>query len=339
MKKNTDSKKKKRYIKYILIVAAVLILIAGSISGYTYYQLSKVNTVEISKKNEDLGIKNPPVTEEKSEEIINIALFGVDVGRDKYDVPNSDSIMIATLDRKHNKLKLTSIMRDTYVEISGYGKTKINEAYAKGGAPLAIKTLNENFNLNIRDYVTVNFFGLEKVIDLLGGVTVEVKDYELKEINTWVREVAELQHKEPVLVQHTGVQNLTGGQAVAYCRLRHVGNGDFERTDRQRRVLNELFNKVRSVGVTKYPSIVSEILPQIETSISTTEILSLGTKVLTSKIDTIEQQRFPLDGYCKGEMINEIWYLVPKPDLTDTEKQIHDFIYEDIKPVPKEPLF
>lgn len=331
----------KKAKKVVIILISIVFTFIVAVVGYGYYQLSKVKTVKISKKNEDLGIKNQPVAEEKSEEIINVALFGVDVGRSKDDPPHSDSIIIATLDRKHNKLKLTSIMRDSYVDIDYKGgkKTKINEAYTYGGPQLAIKTINENFNLNIRDYVTVNFFGLEKLIDELGGVTVDIKDYELKEINTWVKEVAELQNKEPVLVEHTGVQTLKGGQAVAYCRLRHVGNGDFERTDRQRRVLNELFKKVQSAGVTKYPGIVSELLPMIETSLSTTDILSLGTKVLTSSASGIEQERFPLDGYCKGEMINNIWYLVFKPDLAATEKQLHEYIYEDIKPEPKEPLF
>jgi len=332
----------KRSKKIVLLLLSVIFIVVAGSFGYGYYQFSKIKTVKISKKNEDLGIKNPPIKEEKGEEIINVALFGVDVGRSKDDPPHSDSIIIATLDKKHSKLKLTSIMRDTYVEIKGdkiTKKTKINEAYTFGGPQLAIKTINENFNLNIRDYVTVNFLGLEKLIDELGGVTVDIKDYELKEINTWVKEVAEIQDKKPVLVEHTGIQTLSGGQAVAYCRLRHFGNGDFERTDRQRRVLNELFKKVQSAGVTKYPGIVSELFPMIETSLSATDIISLGTKVLTSGGSGIEQQRFPLDGYCKGETINSIWYLVLKPDLADTEKQIHDYIYEDIKPEPKEPLF
>jgi len=332
----------KRSKKIVLLLLSVFFIVVAGSFGYGYYQFSKIKTVEISKKNEDLGIKNPPIEEEKGEEIINVALFGVDVGRSKDDPPHSDSIIIATLDKKHSKLKLTSIMRDTYVEIKGdkiTKKTKINEAYTYGGPQLAIKTINENFNLNIRDYVTVNFFGLEKLIDELGGVTVDIKDYELKEINTWVKEVAELQDKEPVLVERTGIQALSGGQAVAYCRLRHVGNGDFERTDRQRRVLNELFKKVQSAGIMQYPRIVSELLPMIETSLTKTDIIRLGTKVITSSASGIEQQRFPLDGYCKGETINSIWYLVLKPDLADTEKQIHDYIYEDIKPEPKEPLF
>jgi len=328
----------KRKKRIIVLLISIILSFTAVVLGYVYYQLNKIKTVDISKKAEDLGIKNPTAIDNSGEEIINVALFGVDVGRDKNDPPHSDSIIIATLDKKHNKLKLTSIMRDSYVEIKGHGKTKINEAYTYGGPQLAIRTINENFNLNIRNYVTVNFFGLEKLIDELEGVTVDIKDYELKEINTWVKEVAELEKKEPVLVKHTGVQTLTGGQAVAYCRLRHVGNGDFERTDRQRRVLDELFQKVKSAGVTKYPGIVSELFPMIETSFTKTEILSLGTKILAS-VSRVEQQRFPLDGYCKGEIINDVWYLVPKPDLIDTERQLHDYIFEDIKPVAKEPLF
>ncbi len=360
-RKNFKTFKKFLYIFIILFVAS-----ATTATIYAYYQLNKIKNVKISKTDEDLGIKTVPIPNqenfqftpssletspspkaeeeqlplpEKRSDIINIALYGTDVGRAKYEASHSDSIIIVTLDFKNNKIKLSSVMRDTYVRIHGHGRGKIGDAYAYGGPQLAIRTLNENFNLNIRDYAAVDFFNLEKVIDVLGGVTVEVKDYELKELNYRIKEAADLQNKKPQLVKEAGTQNLKGIQAVAYCRLRSVGHGDFERTSRQRIVLNELFKKVQSAGLLKYTSLASEIFPMIETSLSKAEIIKLGSSVLAQNLGTVEQERFPLDGYCKGEVIRGIWYLTLKPDNRATVSQINNFIFRDIKPEAKTPLF
>ncbi len=142
----------------------------------------------------------------------------------------SDSIIILSIDYVHNKLKLSSVMRDTYVYVEGHGNTKINHAYAYGGPVLAIKTLNSNFDLNIKDFVAVDFEGFKKIIDILGGVEIEIKDYELPTMET-------------VGIYEAGIYNLNGEQALAYSRIRKQGSGDYERTDRQRRVLEALFRK------------------------------------------------------------------------------------------------
>ncbi|MBL4937096.1 LCP family protein [Clostridium sp. YIM B02515] len=360
-RKHTKTFKKFLYIFIILFIAS-----ATTASIYAYSQLNKIKNVRISKTDEDLGIRTEPspsqddfqftpssletIPSPKTEaeqlplpenrsDIINIALYGTDVGRAKYDAPHSDSIIIVTLDFKNNKIKLSSVMRDTYVKIYGHGRGKIGDAYAYGGPQLAIRTLNENFNLNIRDYAAVDFFNLEKVIDVLGGVAVEVKDYEVKELNYRIKEAADLQNKRPHLVKEAGIQNLKGIQAVAYCRIRSVGHGDFERTSRQRIVLNELFKKIQSTGLLKYTSLASEIFPMIETSLTKSEIIKLGSSVLTQNLRAVEQERFPLDGYCKGEVIRGIWYLTLKPDNRTTVNQINNFIYRNIKPEAKAPLF
>lgn len=335
--------KKKRLKKVIIIILCTILTLSLVTFSYVYSRLDKMKSVKINKSNVALGIKTPvkaTTTDDKSqEEIINIALFGVDVGRDKYDVPHSDSIIIVTIDQKHKNIKLSSILRDTYVDVEGHNKTKINEAYFFGGPQLAIKTLNQNFNLNIRDYVTVNFFTLEKVIDTLGGVDIEIKNYEVAEINIWIDEVAELEKKKPIHVVKAGSQHLTGLQAVAYSRMRHVGNGDFERTDRQRTVMDKLFQKIKTSGITSYPAIVNEVLPDVETSLSKLQIIQLGTSILSNNLYNIDQERFPVDGYCNGEMINGVWYLVPKPDVSTLESQLQDFIFENKHPEKKTPLF
>jgi polyisoprenyl-teichoic acid--peptidoglycan teichoic acid transferase len=342
-------------VKKVLFTIALLLIAFATTTGiYAYSQINKIKTVKISKTDEDLGInikseaiKAEPDTirlayideESYSSEIRSIALFGIDVGRDKYDVAHSDSIIIATIDPKRKKIKLSSIMRDTYLPIKGHSKRKIADAYALGGPQLALRTLNENFGLNIRDYMTVDFFTLEKAIDVLGGVTVNIKAAELKELNYRITETAQLQDKAPTILSSEGTQNLNGLQAVAYCRIRKVGSGDFERTTRQRIVLSELINKAQSSGIVKYHFLASEIFPLIETSLSNSDILKLGRQVITTSITNVEQQRFPLDGYCKGEVISKVWYLVPKPSLEATRDQIRKFIFKDVRPAPKAPLF
>jgi anionic cell wall polymer biosynthesis LytR-Cps2A-Psr (LCP) family protein len=154
-------KKIKPRMKIFLSVFIISLLVVGGIFSYTVYEFSKMNSTKISKTDVDLGIKSEISSKEDGNEIINIALFGLD-RRDVSTQGRSDMIMILTIDEKNKKIKMSSIMRDTYVEIKEHGKTKINHAYAYGGPQLAIRTLNENFNLDIRDYVTVDFFVLEK---------------------------------------------------------------------------------------------------------------------------------------------------------------------------------
>ena len=327
------------------ILSLIFILILLSLLSFTifmYYGLEKIHRVTIPQNNEDLGIK-PQFLVQKQSGIRNIALFGIDIGRDPTDPPHSDSIIIVTIDSDRNKLKFTSIMRDSYVKVENHGKRKITEAYAFGGPALAIKTLNQNFNLDIKEYVTVDFFGFAKIIDTIGGISIDVKDKEIDEINKWSRELCELQRITPSYIYHSGPQKLNGIQAVAYSRIRKVG-GEFERTLRQRQVLNELFSEIKKEGIAKLPSLLWDITPYIETNISSRDMLSTGTSILRTSIlltsiESIEQMRFPLDGYCKGDYISGVWYLIMKPDVETTATQLSDYIYQDVKPAPKKPLF
>lgn len=320
----------KTWMKLVLSIFIVILIVFGVTFSYAFYRFSKINTTKISKTDENLGIKpevalktadnlsiKPKVTikKEAAPEIINIAFFGVD-RRSMNEPSRSDSIIILSIDEVHKKIKMSSVMRDTYVEIKDHGETKINHAYAYGGPQLAIRTLNENFNLNIREYVTVDFFSFEKIIDAIDGVIIDVKQDEINLIPQ---------------ITKTGPQTLNGLQAVAYSRIRHTVGDDYRRTERQRTVLSVMLKKIQSLGVTEFPAVVSKLLPYTETSMNSMEIIKIGTKVVTSNIVTLEQERFPLDGYCTGKMMNGVWYLVA--DMEATVKQLHKFIYEDIKPV------
>jgi LCP family protein required for cell wall assembly len=353
----TNSNKLKLWMKLVLSAFLIVILIFGATFSYTFYKLSKVKTTVISKTDEDLGIKTQvpvkvpenltikpevlvnkevPLKKEDSKEIINIAFFGVD-RRYANEPSRSDSIMIVSIDFLHKKIKMSSIMRDTYVKINNHGNTKINHAYAYGGAQLAIRTLNENFNLDIRDYVTVDFFNLQKIIDAIGGVNIDVKQNEISLINSYMGEVATLQKKSVSKITKPGPQTLNGIQAVAYSRIRYTAGGDFVRTQRQRTVLRTMLTTIQSLGAREFSSVVSELLPLTETSMNSIDIIKLGTKVFTGGKMTLAEERFPVDGYCKGKVIDSVWYLIA--DIKETSQQLHKYIYEDINPVPKSPLF
>ncbi|WP_206812530.1 LCP family protein [Paradesulfitobacterium ferrireducens] len=331
-------------------IGLILILILIGTGALAYAELSKIKVTQISRTDEALGIKPQPPAEGgnpdnsstngfpapepvASSEIRNIALFGVDTGRLANDVPHSDTIMILTVDQKHNKIKLSSIMRDSYIEIEGRGKTKITEAYTYGGPQLALKTLNQNFDLNIRDFITVDFVGLSRIIDAVGGVELEVKTAEIPEINKYLNEVAQMRKERAVFLKKAGVQKLNGMQAVTYARIRNVGNGDFTRVDRQNKVLNALAKRVKELGPAKYPALLDQCLPYVETSMSPLELTRLSKDMISAGLDTPEWQRFPLDGQSKGEMIKGIWYLTF--DLDAAKEQMRRFMYEDLIPVSK----
>ncbi|WP_195986677.1 LCP family protein [Clostridium sp. D53t1_180928_C8] len=312
----------------IWILSIILLITLGAVGGayiYGNHLFNKVEKVEIDK--EDVGITEE--VEEKLSQydnsIINIALFGVDavdggVGR-------SDSIMIATIDTVHKKLKLTSIMRDSYVAIEGHGNDKLNHAYAFGGPQLAIKTINENFDLNIEDFASVNFETLPKIIDEIGGIELDIDSEELEYVNGYIAHINSINGTSEPAIEKTGLQHVSGTQALAYCRIRYTSGGDYKRTERHREVLTEILKKIENVSVASYPSLLSKILPMVNTSLDYSEILNLGTEVLKLGDSNMELERFPLDDYCEGEMIDGIYYLTFDKEVTI--EQLHNYIFED----------
>lgn len=311
--KKIKSKKKSKGLttgkKVLIIIATILIFSLSALGSYLLSMVGKLNNVGLN--DSDLGIEKSKNTSSK---IKNIVLFGID--QTEGDIGRSDAIIIATVDSLHKKLKLTSISRDSYVNIEGHGYDKLNHAYAYGQEELAIKTINQTFGLDITDYAKVNFNNLKDIIDTLGGIDITVEDSELGDLNG--------------VISTSGRQHVNGTQALAYSRIRKNSGGDDSRTERQRMLLTEIFNKVSTVGILKLPSMVNDILPHVQTSLSTSEVLSLGTKVLTSGMTDIEQLRFPLAEHSKGDSIDGIYYTTFDEEIT--KEQIQKYIYEDIKP-------
>lgn len=327
-KKNSSTKvKKKKYLGFKLFIGFLCILLAivAVGGGYVIGLINKMDNVELNKDN--LGIVEEDLKDyDNVNKIKNIALFGLD--STDGETGRSDAIMIATVDPVHNKVKLTSIMRDSYVYIDGYGNDKINHAYAYGGPELSIKTINENFGLNIEEFVSVNFSSLPVIINILGGVDIEITQEELQYINDYINDINNRDGTSSPNITYAGVQHLDGTQALAYSRIRYTSGGDYKRTERQRTVLEALFNKLTSASVSSYNSLLNKVLPYVQTNLNTGDILSLGTNVLGIG-NNLEQDRFPRDGYCEGAMIDGVYYLTF--DIETAKQQMRDYIFNDIK--------
>lgn len=324
---NKKKKKKRKSIGFKILIGFLCILLAISVvgGGYVIGLLNKMDNVDLNKDN--LGIVEDDLKQyDNVNKIKNIALFGLD--STDGETGRSDSIMIATIDPVHNKVKLTSIMRDSYVYIDGHGQDKINHAYAFGGPELSIKTINTNFGLNIEDFVSVNFSSLPIIINILGGVDIEITDEELEYINGYIADINSKDGTSSPQIAYSGLQHLDGTQALAYSRIRYTAGGDYKRTERQRTVLEALFTKLTSASVGSYNSLLNEVLPYVQTNLNAGDILSLGTKVLGIG-KNLEQDRFPRDGYGEGATIDGIYYLTY--DLETAKQQMRDYIFNDVK--------
>ncbi|MGL4656416.1 MAG: LCP family protein [Sarcina sp.] len=318
--------KKKGSVKnkiLIGVVIAILGVLAG-VGGYVWALFGSMDRVELDKSN--LG-SNVQLNDEFSH-IKNIALFGVDQADDEGG--RSDAMMIATIDTENKKLKLTSLMRDTYVEIPGQGGNKLNAAYALGKEELAIQTINRNFDLNIEDFVTVDFSSLPKIVDKVGGVNIEIDSAELPHLNDYINDLNSKTGTNSPHVANTGVHKLNGVQAMAYCRIRYTAGDDFKRTERQREVLEQILNNLFKLSPLKYPGLLNEVFPMVKTSLTTNDIMDMGKDVLAIG-NNLEQNRFPADGDYQDETINGQSCLTF--DKSVTKEKIHSWIFEDNKEV------
>lgn len=343
---NTENKNKntKKFISRIfLFIMLILFILFITFAIIINTYLNKINKVDISindtNKNEtstdqenflnkqDSTIVNEGNRLKENNDIINIALFGID--ETEGIAGRSDCIMILTIDNLHKELKLSSIIRDSYVTIPNRNpKDKINHAYAFGGPKLALETINENFKLNISKFVTVNFTSLPKIIDDIGGITLNITDDEVKYINNYINELNKLNNTNSPNILTSGNQQVDGTQALAYCRIRYTNGGDFERSQRHRTVLSKLFEKSKTIPLTKYPLLLDEILSIVHTNLEKTEIVSLALNLNSLKSNTILQDRFPRDSDGHGTLIDGIYYYVFDED--STSQKIHKFIFENI---------
>jgi len=336
LKKHENTQKstnKKRLLVSMISIVGILLLLIGSAVYYYFNTFNKINYTPIVENKEELDITTE--TDEKinifkdSKNVINILLLGIDQ-REENTASRSDSIMIASIDPINGNIKLASLMRDTRVDIDGHGKDKLGHAYAYGGPSLALKTVNKNFDMNLTYYATIDYIGLLNIIDTVGGVVVDIKESELELLNFIIRDIAMLNGTEDTPLTKAGLQLLNGQQAVSYSRIRKVGDGDYERTQRQRTVLSAVLNKITHMNITQLPKLINTFAPYVETNITSTYLLKIGVSVLNSGISDILQSRFPTDQTSGGKIINDRWYLVYEKE--DTISELHNFIFGNTPP-------
>ena len=318
---NNMRKKKKmnKGLKIFLIILLVLVIIIVGlgVAGYTF-----VNGKIGKMQKENIDTTAVGISEETKQELKgyrNIALLGIDSRADDYGLGNrSDCMMIASINQETNEIKLISVYRDTYVYVMENGTKrldKITHAYSYGGAQNTLKSLNEAMDLNITEFVTVNFDAVIAAVDSLGGVYIDIDESEIKYVNDYIDATSESSGVKSSHITHSGRQKLDGVQAVSYTRVRYTAGGDYKRTERMRTVVEAMLSKAKTLNVGQLNSFADTILPKIRTNISTSEIWGLIPKLASFKVT--ESIGWPYD--TKGITLDR-WYGVPVTLQSNVEK-------------------
>lgn len=285
---------------------------------------------QVDINEEELGISNE--VSENLSKYRNIAIFGVDSRNNDLDKGNrSDCIIIASLNNETKEIKLISVYRDTYVKIDGHGLDKITHAYSYGSAQLAINTLNTNFDLNIKEFVTVNFDSVAEAVEELGGITINVESQaEIDNINYYIDEVSKVTGLSNQRVTKTGKQTFNGVQAVAYSRCRYTAGGDYKRTERIRTVITAMVEKLKTKNIGEINNFMDKILPKVYTNISTGDIIGLLPSIASFKIGG--SIGWPYE--TKGITLDR-WYGVPIT-LESNVTKLHQEAFEEEEYTPSE---
>ncbi len=317
VKDKKGGKGKKIFLRILVVFLMILAILAGIATYFIGDKLGKINTETIDETA--IGL-----TEETNKALSgyrNIALLGIDSREDDYGLGNrSDCIIIASINQKTKDVKLISVYRDTYMQIEENGKSrldKVTHAYSYGGAQNALKALNTNLDLNITEYVTVNFDAVIVAVNALGGVEINIDSEELKYINSYIDATSSSSGVSSTHITKTGTQTLDGVQAVAYSRIRYTSGGDYKRTERMRTVIEAMMKKAKTLSISKLNSFADTILPRISTNISAGEILALIPSI--ASFDIKESLGWPYE--TKGITLDR-WYGVPVT-LESNVKKLH----------------
>lgn len=309
----------KRLLWIIVFIGAIF---GGHEVAKMQYQINE--TLSLMDRESEMDLSEVEVEESNllsEEKIVNILLVGADKREYWSQQGRSDSVMIATLDMKHKELKLTSLMRDMYVTIPGHENAKFNAAYSYGGISLLYQTIAENFGIKLDGYVIVDFEAFKNVINTIGGVEINLSEEECNYLlTTYANKKTSVNKLVP------GVNTMNGTQALAYTRIRQVGHDDFERTQRQRNVLNAIFKEAKAMSFSQLKELAEQVLPCVGSDITNDEIISYLMTVVMMGTTDIEQLRIPVDdGYTQDRINNQAVLIV---DWEMNRQALTDFIFE-----------
>lgn len=296
----------------LLIIVVIGIVIAGAGKFYLNHKISKVQYEEIPETQ----IEIPEGVDLKQKGYRNIAIFGVDARTDTYDT-RSDCIMIVSMNEENGIVKIVSVYRDTYVNIDGHGLDKITHAYAFGGPSLAISTINKNFDLDIKEHISVNFDAVQKIIDAVGGIEMSITNAEVP-----------LMHSSRI--KTGGIYNLNGAEALSYSRIRYLAGGDYKRTERMRDVLIATANKAKTLNPSELNKMLDTLLPEVRTNIKEKEIKEFIANSYKYKINFSVGWPYEVRGITLDR-----WYGVPVT-LESNVTRLHQEVFEEHDYIPSE---
>ncbi|MCR1875187.1 LCP family protein [Paraclostridium bifermentans] len=319
-----------KFKKYCVVLSAIVVIASTLSNIYALNNYSKsIEKATISNSKSSINQENVDKnTQEKNKNVSNILLIGSDSsGFDK--VGRSDSMIILTIDKDNKNLKLTSLARDTLVNIPGHGYEKLTHAYAYGKSKLLLDTIEKNLNIDLDGYVAVNFNSFIDLVDTLGGVEVNVHKNEIEHLNDIIVnsfKVAKDKGEEPQFIRFEGNQLLNGYQALAYARIRQI-DSIYERDKRQRDVLKSIANKLVELPVTSYPKVIKEMMPYVDVNLPISKLITIA---MTSKElynYELDQMEFPVAEYRESGRLKKDNSFVVKWDKTENLKVLNNFIY------------
>ena len=320
LQKRKRKRRRKRRVA-VLVIELVILCVLGVVA-FGMFKLDKLNHTVF---NED-SILNNGVNQEGFK---NIALFGTDNRAGETSGVRSDCIIVASINTNTKEVKMLSVYRDTMLQQADGTYDKANSAYATGGAEAAINMLNKNLDLDITDYVTVNFLALADAVDLLGGIELDLTEEEVVHMNNYCVETSEITGKdyERIEPEVAGTYQLNGVQAVSYARIRYTAGGDFERTSRQRLVIEKLVEKAKSADLGTINKVIDAVFPEISTSFSSTEIIGLAAEVFNYELG--ENSGFPFTPETPESIPGYSGSYVVAAGLADNVRQAHEFLFGD----------
>lgn len=337
--KRVRRRRRRSTLSRVMFALEIIVLVVLMGGLFVYAKLGKLNHETINEEEIDV---NESVTENQvMKGYTTIALVGIDSRDDKLKSDwNSDTMIIASINNDTKKVKLVSVYRDTYLclgededENNSYGLA--NSAYCTGGAKKMINMLNKNLDMNISDFVTVNFQAVAETVELLGGIDVEMKKEEVVHLNNYCVETSEVTGMDYTpLKEIEGVHHLNGVQAVAYARIRKTSGNDFRRAARQREVIYKIVEKAKNSSIATLNTVLDKIFPMIYTSLTEKEILSMGMDMLSYDIE--DQTGFPFDhlyGDTVKEAMDGVDCVLPIT-LESNVIKLHEFLYPEDSYVP-----
>lgn len=333
MSASRAKKKKHRIIIFTIEILLLLIVLAGLFVWSKYQKLDRqpdmIGTQDIINEDMDQSVQ------EVLKGYTNVALFGLDNrSNGSFEAGNSDVIMIASINNDTKEVRLVSVFRDTFLNVSddgSYNFRKANYAYNKGGAEEAVKMLNRNLDLDIQDYVVVDFQAVTEAIDLLGGVEVEIDAAEAKWMDFYINETAQVTGHEAHSINQPGTYTLDGVQATSYCRIRYTAGDDFKRAQRQREVISKMVEKAKKADLLTINKIIDSVLDDISTNFTAGEMVSLASQLMNYELADTTGFPFRLTtanlGGSKGSVV------IPC-DLVTNVTDLHKYLFNDFNYTP-----